>query len=187
MKIYTKTGDTGQTSLIGGKRVSKADLRLEAYGTLDELNANLALLREHLTTDAGKEHIIDIQKHLFRLGAQLATPSDVTNPKAIDNFNRVTSVTLTMIEDLENEIDLVEESLPDQHSFILPGGNEATAICHICRTVCRRAERCCVALNEVSPVDATLLRYLNRLSDYLFVLSRKLCLKESEEMFWDGI
>jgi len=187
MKIYTKTGDCGQTSLIGGRRVSKSDLRLEAYGTLDELNANLALLREHLSTEAGKEHIIDIQKHLFRLGAQLATPPDATNPKILENCQRVTEITESMTEELENEIDLVEASLPVQHSFILPGGNEATAVCHICRTVCRRAERCCVALNEVSPVDAALLRYLNRLSDYLFVLSRKLCLKESEEMFWDGI
>ena len=187
MKIYTRTGDAGQTGLIGGKRVSKADLRLEAYGTLDELNAHLSLLREYLQTDAAKEHIIDIQKHLFRLSVQLATPEEAPHAKTLENFQRVTEISRQMIADLESEIDLVEASLPPQRSFILPGGNKATAQCHICRTVCRRAERCCVALSEVHPVEESLLRYLNRLSDYLFVLSRKLCLNESEESFWDGI
>ena len=187
MKIYTKNGDCGQTSLIGGKRVSKATLRLESYGALDELNAHLALLREYIPRESGKGHILDIQRHLFRIGSQLATDPECTNPKVKANYQKVSERSLSEIQDLETEIDLIELALPEHHQFILPGGDKASAQCHICRTVCRRAERCCVALFEQEPGDVNILAYLNRLSDYLFVLSRKLCLNEAEELFWDGL
>ena len=186
MKIYTKTGDHGQSGLIGGERADKCDLRLEAYGTLDELNAHLALLREYVSSEELGNHLVDIQKHLFRLSAQLATSPLAKSQKVWDNYRQTSERSLQEIQGLEDEIDLMDASLPPLDSFVLPGGNKSSAQCHVCRTVCRRAERCCVALHRQTPVDESILRYLNRLSDYLFVLSRKLCLNECEEMYWNG-
>ncbi len=186
MKIYTRTGDSGQSGLIGGKRVSKCDLRLEAYGTLDELNAQLAVLRQLTQSENLQEHILDIQKHLFRIGAQLATPSELQNERVLERNRETSLLSDEMVQELENEIDLMEASLPLQQGFVIPGGSMASAVCHVCRTVCRRAERTCVALSSQTAVDESLLRFLNRLSDFLFVLSRKYCLNESEELYWDG-
>lgn len=186
MKIYTKTGDQGQTSIIGGTRVNKNDLRIEAYGCIDELNAQLAMLREFLQSEHRREHFIDIQKHLFRISGQLATPEDCTQARVVKNYQKVSKLSGKLIQELETEIDLIEATLPPMNSFVIPGGNKASAQCHICRTVCRRAERCCVALQAVHPIDPQIIVYLNRLSDYLFVVSRKLCLNETEELYWDG-
>lgn len=186
MNIYTKTGDNGQSGLIGGTRVSKSHIRLDAYGNIDELNAQLALLREYLNSEHRKEHIIDIQTHLFRIGAQLATAPDARHQNLWERYEEISKITKVKIQEMETEIDLIDASLPPQQAFIIPGGNKATAQCHICRCVCRRAERICVALHELSPIDEQILKYLNRLSDFLFVLSRKLCLNECEELFWNG-
>lgn len=185
MKIYTKTGDKGQTGLIGGKRVSKNDLRLEAYGCIDELNANLALLRTEVSL-AKQDFLLCIQQHLFRIGTQLATPKDCSIQKVLDMNKSTSDISQKLITELECQIDLTQAALPEQHAFVIPGGNRASAICHVCRTVCRRAERSCVAVQEVEMIDPLLLCFLNRLSDYLFVLSRKLCLCDGEEQYWDG-
>ncbi|MBO5663605.1 MAG: cob(I)yrinic acid a,c-diamide adenosyltransferase [Bacteroidales bacterium] len=186
MKIYTRKGDQGQTQLIGGVDVAKNDPRLEAYGSLDELNAHLALLREYLSSEHRKEHIIDIQKHLFRLSMQLATPSDLQHEGIKARCESISRLSLEKLQEMETEIDLIEASLPKVTMFTIPGGNKATAQCHICRCVCRRCERNCVSLAQSENIDRNLLKYLNRLSDYLYVLSRKLCLNEGEECFWDG-
>ena len=165
MKIYTRTGDSGQTSLFGGSRVRKDDRRVEAYGEVDELNAWLGLARANpLDPDVDGE-IVQIQRDLFALGAQLADPSDKLAP----------AVTKAMMGDadvarLEQTIDRFEASLPPLRKFILAGGSPAGAALHVARTVCRRAERRIVALDP--PVDPILLRYVNRLSDLLFVLAR---------------
>jgi cob(I)alamin adenosyltransferase len=163
MKIYTKTGDAGTTALFGGKRVSKADLRVDAYGTVDELNSYLGLLFE-------EDSIIHIQDRLFTLGAMLATEPGNTKVK-------VPQLSEADITFLEKGIDKMEETLEPMRHFILPGGNQAVSFCHIARTVCRRAERLAVALNSAEPIDPLIIKYLNRLSDYLFVLSRYLSKK----------
>ena len=171
MKIYTKTGDTGTTALFGGKRVSKADLRVDAYGTVDELNSYLGLLFE-------EDQIVQIQDKLFTLGAMLATEPGNTKVK-------IPHLTEEDIIFLEKGIDKMEESLEPMRHFILPGGHQMVSFCHIARTVCRRAERLTVALNSVEPVDPLIIKYLNRLSDYLFVLSRSLSKKlNAKETPW---
>lgn len=187
MKIYTKNGDQGQTQLIGGVEVAKNHHRLEAYGSLDELNAHLALLREYVNSDHRKEHIIDIQKHLFRIGMQLATPETLNNERIAQRCEEISKLSEEKILEMETEIDLIVAALPQAKSFTLPGGCKATAQCHICRTVCRRCERNCVAVSQEENIDGNILKYLNRLSDYLYVLGRKLCLNEGEECFWDGM
>jgi cob(I)alamin adenosyltransferase len=163
MKIYTKTGDAGTTALFGGKRVSKADLRVDAYGTVDELNSYLGLLFE-------EDQIVEIQDRLFTLGAMLSTEPGNTKVK-------IPHLTEEDVARLEKGIDKMEESLEPMNHFILPGGNQTVSFCHIARTVCRRAERLTVALNSVEPIDPLIIKYLNRLSDYLFVLSRYLSKK----------
>ena len=171
MKIYTKTGDTGTTALFGGKRVSKADLRVDAYGTVDELNSYLGLLFE-------EDLILEIQDRLFTLGSMLATEPGNTKvkiPHLSDNDIAV----------LEKAIDKMEEQLEPMKHFILPGGHQTVSFCHVARTVCRRAERLAVALNSVEPIDPLIIKYLNRLSDYLFVLSRFLSKKlNAKETPW---
>jgi cob(I)alamin adenosyltransferase len=173
MKIYTKTGDTGDTGLFGGPRVSKDDLRIEAYGTVDELNAVLGLARTHFAGD-GKEKtvaeidnlLVNIQHTLFDLGSELATP----DPKSRGtNF-----VSAKQIETLEQAIDRFESQLPPLKNFILPGGSKGAAWLHLARTVCRRAERRVVTLSQREPgkLSPEILIYLNRLSDLLFVLAR---------------
>lgn len=169
MKIYTRTGDAGTTSLVGGKRVSKASARLEAYGTVDELNSFIGLLLASADIDADSRNALTmVQNKLFNVGAYLATDNSgnpTLKPAGLDN---------TYIEALEQQIDRLTERLPQLHSFILPGGTKAAAIANVCRTVCRRAERHIVALGQENHVDDTVTRFINRLSDYLFTLGRHL-------------
>lgn len=166
MKVYTKTGDKGQTSLLGGKRVSKADKRLEAYGTIDELNSFLGLLRSRLLGEDEKTFVYEIQKSLFIVGAILATPDDYKGkPILFDN---------TLTAKIENRIDEIGNSLPPFKEFIVYGTNEISSISHICRAVARRAERRIIDLNGEHSVDENLIKYINRLSDYLFMLGLSL-------------
>jgi len=178
-KIYTKTGDTGSSSLIGGTRVPKDDMRLEAYGSLDELNALLGLVVCELFDNNDVAFVQTIQQHLFRLGSSLATDASVTEP----HFKH--PVTDDMLLWLEHEIDQIQHELPDHRLFILPGGNKASACCHLARTVCRRAERLVIHVSNTYDTDPAIIKYINRLSDYLFVLSRKACIHDSPEFFWD--
>ncbi|NVO20605.1 MAG: cob(I)yrinic acid a,c-diamide adenosyltransferase [Bacteroidetes bacterium] len=168
-KIYTKTGDGGETSLIGGSRVPKFHSRIEAYGTLDELNSFVGYLRDHLSDEHSRATLLEIQDRLFTAESLLAAdPSLVITQK----------LPLLFEEDvlrLEHEMDEMNKALPDLHSFVLPGGHPHVSLCHVCRTICRRAERVTNKLaSEEEIVHPEVLRYLNRLSDYFFVLSRKL-------------
>jgi cob(I)alamin adenosyltransferase len=167
MKIYTKTGDTGSTSLFGGKRVSKADLRIEAYGTIDELNAHVGLLRDQEVNKKREVILIEIQDRLFTIGSILAVEPGNTKVK-------VPALLADDISVLEKEIDTMDAQLPPMRSFVLPGGHPSVSVCHITRTVCRRAERLVIALDAVEKVDVLVIQYLNRLSDFLFMLSRKM-------------
>lgn len=167
MKIYTKKGDKGQTSLIGGRRVSKHHLRIEAYGTVDELNSYIGLIRDQEIDETSKATLIEIQDRLFTIGSQLASESESSKMKLPELFEND-------IVFLEKEIDRMDEDLETMKSFILPGGHPTVSYSHITRCVCRRAERICVHLANESPVDEKVIRYLNRLSDFLFTLSRKL-------------
>ncbi len=178
-KIYTKTGDAGSSSLIGGTRVPKDDMRLEAYGSLDELNAQLGLVVCELFDENDVAFVQTIQHHLFRLGSALATDASVTEP----HFKH--PVSDEMVLWLEQGIDHIELTLPKHDRFILPGGNKAAACCHIARTVCRRAERQIIHVMNSYETDPAIIKYVNRLSDYLFVLSRKACIHDSQEFFWD--
>ncbi len=167
MKIYTKTGDKGTTSLIGGTKVPKSHLRIEAYGTVDELNSYIGLCKDLLTDEQGQKILLEVQDRLFTIGSSLAC-DPIKEPKM-----RIPDLKETDIELLEEEIDRMEETLPPMKSFILPGGHTTLSHLHITRCVCRRAERCCVRLElESLEVDEIIIKYLNRLSDYLFVLSR---------------
>ncbi len=171
MKIYTKTGDTGKTSLFGGGRVAKNNLRVEAYGTIDELNAFVGLLRDIIGVEDYKVFLEKIQNELFVIGSLLASTSDKNNylPKLSE----------TSIHDIEKQIDVMETELPALKNFILPGGHVINSYCHIARTVCRRAERNVVALSakKNTNINSIILTYLNRLSDYFFVLARIMSLK----------
>ncbi len=179
MKIYTRTGDKGKTSLIGGKRVSKTHQRLEAYGTIDELNAHIGLLLAQLPADESERAtLLQVQNILFVVGAQLATPPEVTGTLA---------VSAEMLSTLEEAIDRIEAALPSLKAFVLPGGTQAASQCHVCRTVCRRAERRVLALASRATIPSELTSYLNRLSDYLFVLSRKINNEQGvQEIFWQN-
>jgi cob(I)alamin adenosyltransferase len=165
MKIYTKTGDTGTTSLFGGKRVSKADLRINAYGTVDELNSWVGLLRDQKVNTARKNALLEIQDRLFTIGSMLAAEPGKTKVK-------IPGLTDDDVVFLEKEIDRMDALLPALRSFILPGGSESVSVGHISRTVCRRAERLVIELLGSQVVDPMVIKYLNRLSDYLFVLAR---------------
>ncbi len=165
MKIYTKKGDDGSTSLFGGTRLSKDDARIEAYGTVDELNAFLGQLADQVGADVQIE-LRQIQSLLFNLGACLATVQGKESPARLPSPDDTAM--------LEDRIDEMESGLPDLRNFILPGGHPTVSAAHICRTVCRRAERRVVHLSNAVPVDPAIVVYLNRLSDYLFVLGRKL-------------
>lgn len=180
MNIYTKTGDKGSSGLIGGTRVSKDDIRLEAYGSVDELNSFLGLLLAEDLEPSDKAFNLNIQHRLFNVGSYLATDQEKTEV----NFpNPITDVHLS---ETETEIDLVVSGLPEISRFVLPGGNRQAALCHVCRTVCRRAERNTVAVSALYHVHPNIITYLNRLSDYFFVLARKCCLSDSSEIFWDN-
>jgi cob(I)alamin adenosyltransferase len=179
MLIYTRTGDDGTTGLIGGTRVQKDDLRLEAYGTVDELNSWIGLIRSQREADKDKSVLITIQKKLFIIGGRLATD---TSKKDLSDKLPCCGEDILL---LENEMDRMLDTLPPQTNFILPGGNNLVSYCHLARTVCRRAERRIYKLSREVDVSIELLKYLNRLSDYLFVLSRKFADNEGlEEIPW---
>ncbi len=178
-KIYTRTGDAGQTSLVGGVRVSKTHVRLEAYGTVDELNSHLGLLVS-LVNDAELATLLsEIQHTLFVVGVCLATDTEQTA------LSRQGVVPQEAIDALENRIDEIDATLPQLRAFVLPAGTQAASQCHVCRTVCRRAERRILALAENFDVDSNVIAYVNRLSDYLFVLARKLnVIAGQDEIMW---
>lgn len=167
-KIYTKTGDKGQTSLIGGTRVPKFHPRIEAYGTIDELNSFIGLIRDHDIDSVYKSALIEIQDRLFTAESIIALDPEAESPV------RIPSLTFADIKFLESEIDRMNEALPELRSFILPGGHPVVSYCHVARCVCRRAERHVIRLAQAQPVDEIVIVYLNRLSDYLFVLARRL-------------
>ncbi|PQJ19874.1 MULTISPECIES: cob(I)yrinic acid a,c-diamide adenosyltransferase [Nonlabens] len=185
MKIYTKTGDKGTTALFGGTRVPKHNLRIDSYGTVDELNSWMGLIRDQEISVHTSKIINLIQHHLFTLGAILATPPEketLKNGKDRLNISKISDEEINM---LETEMDDMDKELPPMTHFILPGGHPSVSYCHITRTVCRRAERLASELNEITPIDPQVLRYLNRLSDYLFVLARKLSKDlQAEEIKW---
>lgn len=178
MKIYTKTGDTGKTSLLGGRRVSKAELRIDAYGTVDELNSFIGLLRDQEINKKRETLLKEIQDRLFTIGATLASEPGKENIKKPDLHD-------VDLELLEKEIDEMESQLPQLRHFILPGGHQSVSFCHVARTVCRRTERCVIDLMEIEHVDEIIVKYLNRLSDYLFVLGRLIAQELGvEEVTW---
>ncbi|MCO6482758.1 MAG: cob(I)yrinic acid a,c-diamide adenosyltransferase [Flavobacteriales bacterium] len=166
MKIYTRTGDKGQTALLNGKRVPKDSLRIEAYGTIDELNSHVGMLRD-LLGDGNRELLLDIQMKLFDLGSTLSAADEET----IERF-KVPQVGDSDVEGLEKAMDAMDSDLPVQRHFILPGGHPAVSQAHICRTVCRRAERLLIRLAAEEAVPEIAIRYLNRLSDLFFMLAR---------------
>lgn len=178
MKIYTKTGDQGTTALFGGKRVSKADLRIETYGTVDELNSYIGLVRDQPVNQNRKSILVEIQDRLFTIGSILATEPGNTKVK-------VPSLSLEDVTLLEKEIDAMDAQLLPMKSFVLPGGHQSVSFCHVARTVCRRAERLVIALDATEKTDQLVIQYLNRLSDYLFMLSRKMSAElGAEETAW---
>jgi cob(I)alamin adenosyltransferase len=179
--VYTKTGDRGTTSLVGGKRVSKADSRIESYGTTDELNAFVGLLMTEINDKEDLETLQFVQHKLFTVGSYLATDREHTGLKA---ESRITPESITRIE---QEIDRIDGELPRMQSFILPGGCRSAALAHVCRTVCRRAERQIYRLHETAEIEEPALVFINRLSDYFFVLARKECVKNNgKEINWDS-
>jgi len=177
-KVYTRTGDKGSTALFGGARVPKNHIRIESYGTVDELNSYIGLIRDYLEDKHLREVLKEIQDRLFTLGAILATDPSKQNMKRPDLFD--SDVTF-----LETEIDTMQAQLETLKHFVLPGGHPTVSFCHIARCVCRRAERLTVALSEHEDILPVVLQYLNRLSDYLFVLGRMVTkLTNAEEVCW---
>lgn len=174
MKIYTKTGDKGTTALYGGTRVPKDHLRIEAYGTLDELNSYIGLLRDQDILPIHKVLLNRIQDRLFTAGAQLATPADKMTLKNGQARLNIPMISEADIIQLEEAIDSMDAALPQMTHFILPGGHPIVSYCHIARCICRRGERLAVHLSREEDIDPLIIQYLNRLSDYLFVLARKL-------------
>jgi len=180
-KVYTLTGDKGTTALVGGSRVSKDDIRVEAYGTVDELNAHIGLLAYKSKVDIPDMHnlIFKIQNKLFNIGAYLATP-------ATQNDTPVYGLSADDITEIEQKIDELDEKLPPMRGFILPGGTKLSALCDICRTITRRAERRVVALSGQQPVNPLVMKYLNRLSDFFFIFARyNNVANQVEEVLWD--
>jgi cob(I)alamin adenosyltransferase len=172
-KIYTKTGDKGETSLIGGTRVPKYNERIEAYGTLDELNSFIGHLRDQLTDVHQREVLLRVQENLFTAESELATDPQKTITQNLPHLSE------NDVLELESEMDAMNLHLPDLSSFILPGGHSLVSLCHICRTVCRRGERIIIKLASDTSVDEILVKYINRLSDYLFVLARELAFQNN--------
>lgn len=185
MKIYTKTGDKGETVLYGGTRVSKAHARVESYGTIDELNAFIGVAKSEINDESAIKQLKKIQFDLFTVGSETATPIDklmMANGKS----RLPLTISETEISELENWMDEMETSLEDLQFFILPGGGKSATALHVARTVCRRAERSLVFLNESEEVRPELIKYLNRLSDYLFVLARYVSkLQHESEEYWN--
>lgn len=180
-KVYTRRGDQGQTSLVGGQRVSKASIRLEAYGTVDELSSHLGLLAAMLPDSHEKTFVEHIQNNLFNVCTNLATDQDE------DPLPASAYLPEGAIKALEQEVDSITHELPERQGFILPGGCQQAAQAHVCRTVCRRAERRIVALAETATVSSEVRQYVNRLSDYLFILAKKLnFLQGKSEKIWEN-
>lgn len=178
MKIYTKTGDQGTTGLLGGARVPKSHVRIEAYGTVDELNSHIGMVRDQPVNQSVVDELISIQNTLFVIGAHLASDPDQSNAK-------IPGMEVEQIEQLELAIDRMDAELPEMRHFILPGGHTSVSAGHIARCVCRRAERQVIGLSAIEHVEGVIIKYLNRLSDYLFVLCRWMTLKlEIEEVPW---
>lgn len=176
--LYTRTGDSGMTSLVGGQRVPKTHLRLEAYGTVDELNSHLGLLLTYVDDAADRDVLLGVQNQLFVICSELATADE-------DLRARRSSVTEEDVRWMEHAVDVAEDGLPGWRGFILPGGTRGAAVAHICRTVCRRAERRIHALAADAEVNPLLLAYINRLSDYLFALAKKINHRAGKaENFW---
>lgn len=178
-KIYTKTGDKGATGLVGGNRISKSHIRLDAYGTVDELNAHIGLLVALNSDEAVNQLLLKVQNTLFVVGSKLAS----------DEKGRAYTDELKFSEEdiifLETAIDLYDKELSPIKNFVLPGGSALVSQCHVARAVCRRAERCVVRLAETTEIEPLIVQYLNRLSDYLFILSRKLAKNQGiEEIYW---
>lgn len=178
-KIYTKTGDKGETSLIGGTRVPKYNERIEAYGTLDELNSFIGHLRDQLTDRHIREVLLRIQENLFTAESVLATDPDVEVQRSLPQLSEI------QVTELELEIDAMNLHLPVLSSFILPGGHPLVSLCHVCRTICRRGERIIIKLAAETEVNEILVKYINRLSDYLFVLAREIAyLNNIQDLPW---
>lgn len=177
-RIYTKTGDEGDTALFGGRRVAKSHLRVDAYGTVDELNSYVGWLRDSVLEEEIKQLLTQVQHRLFTVGAALASDPEKHPP--------IPDLLPEDIALLEKEIDRMDAHLPPLKHFILPGGHTTVSVCHVCRTVCRRAERLVVALHQTDPVEPLVLQYLNRLSDYFFMLARQLGHDlGAEEVIWN--
>lgn len=178
-KIYTKSGDDGTTGLVGGNRVKKYDVRLEAYGTVDELNSWIGMLRSQHLSEIGNRYLIQIQNKLFNIGSRLASD------KRGNEFTLSLSVKDSDITEIEHAIDVLEKDLPELTQFILPGGDVVVSQCHIARTVCRRAERRILEFSEQTPVQPEIIKYMNRLSDFLFVFARKIAADRGvDELQW---
>ena len=178
--IYTRSGDKGKTSLVGGTRVSKTHVRLEAYGTVDELNSQLGLLYTYLTEEEDRKRVLWVQHKLFSVGSYLATD------QANTALHIESQIAVEDILRLEQAIDEVDSQLPPLKAFVIPGGSRGSAVCQVCRTVCRRAERCILSMAEEHEVTENVSAFVNRLSDYLFVLARKMnLLNGTDEIYWD--
>lgn len=178
--LYTLTGDSGTTSLVGGIRISKNDPRLEAYGTIDELNAHIGMLRQMQNPADDDNLLLFIQNKLFVIGSYLATDTTQTHLRQASQLHPQD------ITRIENRIDTLDEATPPLHAFVLPGGTTTAAQAHICRTVCRRAERRICQIAQETTIDENILKFINRLSDYLFVLARHSnTAAHQQEIFWD--
>jgi len=179
IKIYTKTGDDGTTGLLGGSRVKKYNIRLEAYGTVDELNSALGVLRSYSIPEELSDIIINVQNTLFNIGSRLASDEQG------DNFTASLALSDRHIDFIEAAIDRLEDELPELKNFIIPGGDPAAASCHVARTICRRAERRIVEFSEQNKVQPEIIKFINRLSDLLFVMARKLnSVNNEQERRW---
>lgn len=178
--LYTFTGDTGQTSLVGGQRVDKDCCRIESYGTIDELNSHIGLLAAMLPDEHPQKNVLSfIQNKLFNVGGYLATDNDGCETSCF-------GLGADDVSAIEKEIDAMDAAVPALHAFLLPGGHITSALAHVCRTVCRRAERCIISLQRETYVDAYLLKFVNRLSDYFFILARfNNYLNKTDEIIWD--
>ncbi|MTI33122.1 cob(I)yrinic acid a,c-diamide adenosyltransferase [Xanthovirga aplysinae] len=178
MKVYTRTGDKGRTALLGGTRVSKADDRIHAYGTVDELNSYLGLLRDFEVNGKRRDLLKEVQDRLFTIGSLLASDLEKSKVKVPDLLD-------SDVELLEKSMDQMSEGLPEMRSFILPGGHQTVSFAHIARCVCRRAERLVIGMGASDTITWRIIQYLNRLSDFLFVLSRKMAQElKVEEVCW---
>lgn len=181
MKIYTKNGDRGKTSLIGGKKVSKHDLQVEAYGSIDELNSFIGLLKDYSKNDEVNQVLFKVQLKLFTIGSILAQENTSTNSVILEKLN----ISAKDTNFIESQIDKLEKKLPKLSKFIIPGGHKLVSYCHVSRSICRRAERKITKLSDSVKLDSNILPYINRLSDFLFVLSRYFSKElDIEESYW---